>query len=271
MTALASFHVRTIVRGRSSVLAVIGFALAAGLVALVGLDSFRQLGFGAVGPATAGFLNLALLLPTAQALLVGALTLTADRETGLLAMVRARGVGPVGAAVAVWLAVTSVTWLALAAGFGVAALALAGAVPVEQLGTFGAVLGVTLLVSAGAAALGVLIGALVRTRLQAALVALVTWFVLAIGMDLVVVSLGVFLRAGEPALLAAIALDPISAGRVLALLLIDASGGALGTLGTYVVARIGRGAGMGLLAALLAAWATLPILLAGWSLRRRDP
>jgi len=144
-------------------------------------------------------------------------------------------------------------------------------VPVEGLATFGAVLGVTLLVAAGASALGVLVGSLVRTRVQAALVALVAWFVLAIGVDLVVVGLGVFLRAGEPAILAAVVLDPISAGRVLALLLIDASGGALGTLGTYVAERIGRGVGMGLLAALLGAWATLPVLLAGWTLRRRVP
>lgn len=59
--------------------------------------------------------------------------------------------------------------------------------------------------------------------------------------------------------------------RILALLLIDASGGALGTLGTYIVERVGRGPGMGFLAALLAAWALVPVILAGWFLRRRDP
>ena len=48
---------------------VLIFALAAGLATLLGLGSYRQLGLGAVGPAAAALVNLAILLPTAQAVL----------------------------------------------------------------------------------------------------------------------------------------------------------------------------------------------------------
>jgi hypothetical protein len=271
MTALAVFHVRTILRGRSSVFAVVGFGLAAGAVTLLGLSSFRQLGFGAIGPAAVGFLNLGLLLPTAQAMVVGSLAVSATRDSGLLSMVRARGVSPLLLVAAVWLSVAVAAWIALMAGFGVAAMILAGNVPAEELPRFGAVLAVTMAVAAAASGVGVLLGAVAGSRLQAALVALVAWFVLAIGLDLVVVGLGVFLRAGEPALLAAIALDPILAGRVLALLAIDPSGATLGTVGTYLVARLGLGGSALLLGGILAAWSAATVMIAGWWLGRRDP
>jgi ABC-type transport system involved in multi-copper enzyme maturation permease subunit len=271
MTALAVFHVRTILRGRSAVVAVVGFALAAGIITVLGLSSFRQLGFGAVGPAAVGFLNLALLLPTAQAMLVGSLAVSATRESGLLAMVRARGVSPLVLLAAVWLSVTLAAGIALVAGFGVAALILTGNVPMSELPRFAAVLLVALGVAAAASGIGALVGAVAGSRLQAALVALVAWFVLAIGLDLLVVGFGVFLRAGEAALLASIALNPIQAGRILGLLVIDPSGATLGTLGTYLVGRLGAGGAGILLGLALAAWSAATILVAGWWLRRRDP
>lgn len=271
MTAsLVTFQARAVVRGRWSLVAILGFALAAAVVALLGLGSFRQLGLGAVGPAAVSLLNLALLLPTAQALLLGALALSGERESGFLAALRARGLGDRALIGATWLAVTLSAWLSLLAGFGVVALIVAGSVPVEDLPVFLAVMLVCACCAAVAAAVGVLVGALVTNRLQASLVAVGAWFLLALGLDLLAIGLGVFLSLGEPAILLAVLANPIESARVAALLLLDASGSALGTMGLYLDQTLGHVASLALLLGALLAWLVLPLALAAMVLRRRD-
>jgi hypothetical protein len=64
--------------------------------------------------------------------------------------------------------------------------------------------------------------------------------------------------------------NPIEAARVAALLLLDASGGALGTMGLYLAETLGRMASLGLLASALFVWLILPLGLATAALGRRD-
>jgi Cu-processing system permease protein len=268
--ALVTFQARAVLRGRWSIAAILGFAAAAAVVAFLGLGSFRQLGLGAVGPAAVSLLNLALLLPTAQALLLGALALSGERESGFMAALRARGMGSASVAAATWLAVTLSAWLSLAAGFGVVAIIVAGNVPAEDLPVFFGIMVLCGSCAAVAAAVGVLVGAVVSNRLQASLVAVAAWFLLALGLDLVVIGLGVFLALGEPAILAAVLANPIESARVAALLLLDASGGALGTMGLYMAETLGRPTSLGLLLAALLLWLILPLGLAAAALARRD-
>jgi Cu-processing system permease protein len=268
--ALAAFQARAVLRGRWSVVGVVAFALAAGIVAFLGLSSFRQLGLGAVGPAAVSLVNLALLLPTAQAILLGALALSGERESGFLAALRARGLHPAAIVLTGWLAVTASAWLSLLAGFGVVALVVAGNVPLGDLPVFLSLLAICAACSAAAAALGMLIGAAVGNRLQAALVAIAAWFVLAVGLDLLVVGLGVFLKLGEPAIVAAVLADPIGSARVAALLALDAGGSVLGPVGTYLLEHLGRAGALGLLSAALAVWVAVPLALGSLVLARRD-
>jgi Cu-processing system permease protein len=269
-TALLTFQARSVLRGRWSVLAVLAFAAAAAVVASLGLGSFRQLGLGAVGPAAVSLLNLALLLPTAQALLLGALSLSGERESGFLAALRARGLGAGTLVLATWAAVTLSAWLSLLAGFGLVAVIIAGSVPPGDLPVFAAILGLAALCAAVAAALGILVGTAVGNRLQASLVAIAAWFLLALGLDLVVIGLGVFVSLGEPAILAAVLVNPIESARVAALLMLDAGGGALGTMGTYLLDHLGRDGAVALLCAALLAWVVAPLALASFVLGRRD-
>ena len=270
MTTLAVFRARTLLRGKATIAATLVFCLTAGLVALLGLGSFRQVGLGSVSPAAAALVNLALLLPTAQGVLLGAMTLTADRESGFGAMLRARGVPPAALVWTAWLAAVLSSWLSLGAGFGVAAIVIAGNVPVGDLPVFTALLGVTAAAAAAAAAAGVLVGALVTTRLQAALAGVATWFVLAIGFDLAVIGLGAFLRLGEIAIVAAIMADPFTAARVSALLLLDSEAGILGPTGAYLLNRLGRDGALVTLVAVVVGWTLLPLALATTAVKRRD-
>jgi Cu-processing system permease protein len=268
--SLVLFQARSVIRGRWSLIAVLAFAAAAAVVALLGLGSFRQLGLGAVGPAAVSLLNLALLLPTAQALLLGALALSGERESGFMAALRARGLGSASMVVATWLAVTLSAWLSLLAGFAVVAAIVAGNVPMADMPTFIGIMLISAACAAVAAAVGVLVGAAVTNRLQASLVAIAVWFLLALGLDLVVIGLGIFLSLGEPAIVAAVLANPIEAARVAALLLLDTTGGALGTMGIYLEQTAGREAAMVLLASALAVWVLVPATLASMVLGRRD-
>ena len=270
MTALARFRARTLLRGRATAGAALVFCLATGVVAVVGLGSFLQVGLGSVGPAAAALVNLALLLPTAQALVLGAMTLTADRETGFGAMLLARGVRPAALVVTAWLAVTLSSWLSIAAGFGLAAIVIAGNVPPGDLPVFLGLIGVSLAASAAAAAVGILVGAFVTTRAHATLAGIAAWFVLAVGFDLVIVGLGAFLRFGEAAVIGAITADPLTVARVSALLLLDAGAGVLGPTGAYLLDRLGHGGAVGALLAVVVAWTVLPLALATAGVTRRD-
>lgn len=268
--ALARFRGRTLLRGRSTVAAALVFCLATGLVTLLGLSSFRQVGLGSVGPAAAALVNLALLLPTAQAVLLGAMTMTADHETGFGAMLQARGVRPAALVVTAWLAVSLSSWLSIGAGFGLAAIVIAGNVPPGDLPVFVALVGVSFAAAAAAAAVGVLVGTLVRTRIQAAVAGVAVWFALAVGFDLVVIGLGVFLRLGEAAVIGAIAADPLTAGRVSAMLLLDAGAGVLGPTGAYLLERLGREGAIAGLLAVVVGWTVLPLALATAGVTRRE-
>ena len=270
MIALAAYQARTLLRGRATIAAIVIFALVAGLATLLGLGSYRQLGLGSVGPAAAALINLAVLLPTAQAILLGSLVYAGDRESGFAAMLRARGTGVPALVVTTWLAVTLSAWLSLLAGFGLAAVIIAGNVPLADLATFVLLAGLMLLVAASAAAIGVLVGVVAGTRVQAALAAVAMWFVLSIGLDLAVVGLGAYLRFGEAAIIGAIVIDPLTTARIAALGLLDANGSVLGPVGAYLLDRIGRaGTLVGLLSVILA-WTAVPLGVAIAVQRRRD-
>lgn len=270
MTALTGYLLRGLLRGRWALVATASFALGAAVVSLVGLESFRQVGLRSVGPAAVSLVNLAILLPTVQGLLLGALTVSSDRERGLLAMLRAAGASPLMLAGACWLAVTASTALSLGLGFGITSLVVAGNVPAADLPILGATAVVMLAASAASAGIGVLVGSVADSRLQAALIAVAAWFALAIGLDLLLIGLGVFLRVGEVGLLVATVVNPLEAARLAALLLLDASGSVLGPLGTYLVERAGGRGAFALLGAVLAGWIAVPLVGAARALRGRD-
>ncbi len=270
MKNLAGFEVRAMLRGRWATVATVALAVVAIAITITGLSSFRQLGLGSIGPAAVGLLNLALLLPTAQALLMAAMTVATNREGGLYAMARARGVRPRYLIFSAWWAATVASWAAIAGGFGVVAFILALNVPAQDLLTFFALILVAMGASATAAGLGALVGAVVSTRLQAALLGLGAWFTWAIGLDLVVLGLGVFAQLGAPGLIFATVANPLQAARLLALFSFDASATILGPLGAYLLNTLGRAGAFALLAAVMVAWTVSTVLAASTVLGRRD-
>jgi Cu-processing system permease protein len=269
LVAVAGWELKGAVRSRW-VLGTAGVFAAVTLgVTLLGLGSLRELGLSGVGPASAGLVNLGVLLPPLMGLLLGAGSLAGARERGLLAMMATQPVRRSTLVLGVFLGLAAALWLTVAIGFGLAALVLAGVAEVGDLAPLGALVASTLVVSTAGLALGIVLSAFAAGRTQAVALAVALWFVMALGMDLALAGLGPTIHLGPRGLLAAVMLNPLEAARVLALLAAEPSGTALGPFGAYLVGAFGTGGAAALLVASLAAWVFAPLALARWALPRR--
>lgn len=269
VTALAAWEVKAAVRSRWVIGTAIAFAAMSLGVTLLGLDALRGLGLSGVGPASAGLVNLGVLLPPLMGLLLGAGSIAGARERGLLAMMVAQPVSRPSLLGGIFLGLTTALWVTVAAGFGLAALVLAGVAKVSDLAPFGALVMATLAVGTAGIGLGIGISSVAGGRTQAVAFAVAVWFVLALGMDLALAGLGPAVQLGPQGLLIAVLLNPLEAGRILALLAANPSGAALGPFGTYLIERFGTTGSAALLGCAIAVWTAIPLVVAGVALRRR--
>jgi Cu-processing system permease protein len=269
VTALAAWELRAAVRSRWVIGTAVVFAAISLGVTLLGLDSLRGLGLSGVGPASAGLVNLGVLLPPLMGLLLGAGSIAGARERGLLAMMIAQPVSRTSLVGGVFLGLTAALWVTVAAGFGLAALVLAGVAKASDLAPFGALVLATLAVGTAGLGVGIGISSVAGGRTQAVAMAVAVWFVLALGMDLALAGLGPAVQLGPGGLLVAVLLNPLEAGRILALLAANPGGAALGPFGSYLLERFGSAGSAVLLGSAIAAWTLIPLLVARSALRRR--
>lgn len=266
---LAGFEFRGAARTRWLTVGAAIFAAGAVGVTFAGLRSLSALGLAGAGAATDGLVHLSLLLPPLIGLLLGAGSLARDRERGMLAMLASqpvrRGTLPLAAFAGSVLAV----WVVLAAGLGAALVVLATVATMADLGGFAVVLGVGLLATASSVAIGVTISAVATTHHQATAAAAAVWLLLALGMDLLLAGVAPGLRLGPAGLLAAALVNPLEAGRILAVLLLD-GGSALGPFGSYLVRTFGAVGAKLLLVGSMTFWTVVPLLIARRLTATRD-
>ena len=96
------------------------------------------------------------------------------------------------------------------------------------------------------------------------------WILTALGLDLALAALAPALQLGPTGLLVANLLNPLEAGRVLALLGTNLRGSALGPFGAYLVSTFGSGGAVAILVLALATWVLVPLQVARVVLPRKD-
>lgn len=270
LLALAGWELRGAVRSRWVLGTAIAFSVIALAVTLLGLRSLRELGLSGVGPASAGLVNLGVLLPPLMGLLLGAGSLAGARERGLLAMMAAEPVSRATIVVGMFLGLVAALWATVLVGFGAAALVLAGVAKVSDLAPFGVLAGVTLVVGTASLAVGVAISSFASGRTQAVAMSVAVWFVFALGMDLALAGLGVTVGLGPVGLLVGILFNPLETARILALLGAGHTGMVLGPFGSYLVDTFGSAGAALVLLSSLAAWTAFPLAAARVVLGRRS-
>ena len=266
---VAGWELRGAVRSRWVIGTAIAFAAIALAVTLLGLRSLSTLGLSGVGPASAGLVNLGVLLPPLMGLLLGAGSLAGARERGILAMMVVQPVRRWTLIGGMFVGLAGALWLTIALGFAAAALVLAGVAETSDLGSLGLMVLTTLAVGTAGLAIGIGLSSLASGRTQAVSLAVAIWFVLALGMDLALAGLGPAVRLGPGGLLIAVLLNPLEAARVLALLGVSPGGTALGPFGAYLLDRFGVTGSAVMLGASLAFWCVAPLVIARAALKRR--
>jgi Cu-processing system permease protein len=268
--ALAGWELRSAVRSRWVIATALVFATGCAVITLFGLRALRDMGLGGASTAVDGLLALAVLLPPLLGLLVGAGSVSGAREQGVLALIGAQPLPRALIGLAAFLGLTGALWLTVGLGFGVASLLIVGVAGATDILPLAGLILATLVLATAAVALGVGIGVVSSSRLQATAAAVSVWFLLAFGLDLVVASLAPGLRLGPGGLLVAILANPLESARVLALLAAGPDGSTLGPFGTHLVDRVGALGATATLAAGLLAWTLVPLGVAARALRRRD-
>ncbi len=268
--SLASWEFRGAARSRWVIGTAIAFAALCLAVSLLGMRSLRELGLAGVGPASAALINLGILLPAIMGLLLGGNALVAAREQGVLSMIAVQPIPRTSIVIGAFLGVAGALTISVLFGFGSAAVVLSGVAKGSDVLPLIALVGSTLGVAYACISIGLSFSAFARSRLQATSTAITLWFLLALGMDLALIAIAPAVRMGPVGLLLAVLLNPLEAGRVLALLGASPDGTVLGPFGAYLVESFGTGGAAALLIVSIVLWTVVPLVIARWLLTRGD-
>lgn len=243
--------------GCAAIVAVLGLAATA-----AGSAGTAGMGVTTFGRTSATLLNLSLLIAPLMAVLMGAASITGERERGTLELLLAQPISRVHLLVAKYAGLLGAIALATCAGFVPAGVLIALAAGPEALASFAIF---PLLASACAATMlgiGVLVSVNSRSAVQAQGAAVGLWFTFALLYDLLLV--GVLAASGLRAEWLAVSLlvNPVDAARVLGVLALEPDLYLLGPAGAYLSTQFSSGGAAALLLAVLACWIAAPLVAA---------
>lgn len=248
-----------------------GYALLLGVlgvvVALAGQSGAAGLGMQTFGRTTASLTNLCLMLAPLVALMLGAAAIAGERDRGTLERLLAQPVDRSELLLGKHLGLLGSLLAATLAGFAPAALVIAGSTGVAGLLSYVLFPAISMLVIAALLGVGVLVSVRSAGGGQAQARAVFLWFVFVLLYDLLLVGtlMTASLKAWALGLL--LLLNPVSAGRVLVVLALEADLYLLGPAGAWLVESLGAaGAGAALIGSLLA-WSAISLALALRSFR----
>lgn len=225
-------------------------------------------GFSGLGRTAASLMNLAVLIVPLMGLTLGAGAIAAERERGALLYLLAQPVSPAEVVLGKFLGLSGAVLAALAAGFGLAGLAIARRSGGGEVGAYLTFLALAVLLAMAAVALGLLVSALSRRGSVALGVALFLWFLLVFLGDLGVMGTSLVLEMQPGQLLAATLVNPLELFKVASTLVIRGGLEVLGPAGLYAVRTYGNGL-LPMLVGWLALWAALPLAGSIWIVSRR--
>ncbi|MBA4180212.1 MAG: hypothetical protein C0506_06435 [Anaerolinea sp.] len=234
------------------------FAVLALTLSLV-QGSSGDLGAQGFNRTTAGLINLCLLLVPLLALVLGAGAIAGERERGTLATLLSQPISPAQLVLGKYFGLVLAVWMALALGFGAAGMLMALVSPVTDVTHYMLFVVLSAVLAAAMLSVGLLISVFSDGRLKALSVAIVVWFLLVLLYDLGAVGLALSVSSSGRSLLLVVLGNPIEAVRILAIMSLESDLDILGPLGSYVTNEVGRGTGVALLSAALAAWIAVPL------------
>jgi Cu-processing system permease protein len=244
-----------------------GFGVASIAVAFIGLSAGGAMEVQGFARTSISLLQLVLWIVPMLGLITGAV---AGAECHELELIAALPVSRGSLVLARWLGWSVALGGALLVGLGLAGGVIAFLAGAADGWRYLRLLGVALFLLATTLALGLWIGVAARTRLKAVAVAVATWFILVVGVDLLAISMLAVLPPGKAGWWLSLLLmaDPVDSARALGLSLFHADVVA-GPTGA-ALRRVLGGAGIWALIGALVAWTLIPLALAGRRFARSD-
>lgn len=216
-------------------------------------------GFSGFGPTAAAMINLVILVVPLMSLTIGAGSLTAERERGMLAYLLAQPVNRIELILAKYLGLAVALLGALAIGFGAAGAVLARNADPAHLRIFVHLVGLSAVLALAMLSVGVFISTLARRSGAATGAAILTWLVLVFLGDLGLMGSAVLFRLQAQELFLLAVLNPTQAFKLAVIGGFDSNLDVLGPAGLYAVNTFGQHLPP-LLVGCLLAWLVIPLI-----------
>ena len=230
---IAAREMRDALRNRWFVIMAALFALLSVSLSLLGLSGLGSLGIAGFGRTAASLLNLVLLIVPLMGLLLGAMSLAAEREQGTLLTLLAQPVTAAEVLLGKMLGSGLALLATILAGFGASALVIARYTGTAQIGDYLRLVGFTMLLGMTYLSLGFLIS--VFTRRQAAAVggALFAWFGFMFLSDLGLMGTAIVLRLSPSGLFWLVLANPAQSFKLAVIGALQKSLESFGAAGLY--------------------------------------
>jgi len=215
-------------------------------------------GFAGFGRTAASLVNLVLLVIPLMALTIGAGSLAGERERGTLSYLLSQPVNRAEVLVGKYLGLAAALLAALAFGFGLSGIVIAGRGGQTNAGAYGTLIIFAFVLALGMLSLGFLISVLARKAAVATGVALFLWLALVFIGDLGLMGTALAFKLPIHTLFNLALINPLQVFKMSALLGINASLDVLGPAGIYAVQTY-RDSLTWLFLGSLLAWIVLPL------------
>lgn len=267
--AVARKELRDAVRSRWMLAFAATFALVALLLAAV-QDRAGDISEQGFNRTTAGLINLCLMLVPLLALVLGAGSVSGERERGTLVTLLSQPISAAELLIGKYLGLITAVWIAIVLGFGVAGLLVTPVNPLTDIEHYLLFIVLSAGLAAAMLSLGMLISVVSNSRVRALATGVLVWFVLVLFYDLGAIGLALAVSSSGKTLLLAVLGNPVEAVRILAVLSLEPDLQILGPLGSYLNNELGTGLSAGVLVGAILAWALAPLAAAIEVFRRQD-
>jgi ABC-type transport system involved in multi-copper enzyme maturation permease subunit len=243
--------------GYTLLLALLGLA-----VAYAGLGSAAGLSLTMFGRTTATLINLTLFLAPLVGVSLGAATISGERDQGTLDHLLSQPIERRELLLGKYLGLWTALFIATLAGFAPAGIIVAAFAGAKSFYSFLIFPLLAQLVISAMLGIGLLISVRSNGRAQSQTFAILVWFVFVLAYDLLLLSTFSVAKLSAEMLAVMLLLNPIDAGRVLSILLLEPDLYMLGPAGAYLIETMGVLGTAGLLLSSLATWTVAPLFIA---------
>ena len=243
-----------------------GLALGLSTLGLSGLGTFGVAGFGRT---VASLINLVVLITPLMGLLLGAISISGERERGSLLPLLAQPVTPTEVLLGKFFGTAAALIAAILFGFGLSGFVIAWHGGFAQLDNYLMLIGLTLLLGLVHLSIGFCLSVLTSKSATTLSLALILWLSIVFLSDLGLIGTAIVLKLSPQVLLAAALLNPAQVFKLAAIQMIQGNLELLGASGLYATDVLGHFL-LPVLMGLLALAALIPLGLAIYIFPRRS-